>query len=496
MCGIAVTIGGDDRTFLDSSLATMVYRGPDDSGEFVRPGVSLGHRRLSIIDVTGGRQPITNKAGDRAIVLNGEIYNFQSLRSELESRYPFTTHTDTEVLLHLYEEMGPRALERLSGMFAFAIYDRGQVFLARDRIGIKPLYMGTKGSQTCFASELKCLKGCTDIKEFPPGHSYTPDSGFKRYWDLPSPRPYSLSLEQSFERVREIVQKAVERRLVADVPVGVFLSGGLDSSIIAAVMRKHHDALHSFAVGMEGSQDLASAREVAGFLGTVHHEYVYTREEMIQILPEVIYHLESFDAPLVRSSIPGFLVSRLAQPYVKVILTGEGSDELFSGYHYLKTITDSEALFRELVRITSSLHNTNLQRTDRMTMAHSLEARVPFLDPEVVEFAFSLPIRIRQASGNGIEKWFLRKAYEGMLPDGIVWRTKQKFSEGAGSSGVIERVAEETISDSEYQRERERAPVEIRSKEELTYYRLFQEHFPDLDPALVGRTKDYSPSST
>lgn len=494
MCGIAVSIGNDERSFIETSLATMIYRGPDDSGLFRQPGVTLGHRRLSIIDVSGGKQPILNEAGDAAIVLNGEIYNFKTLRGELEQRYRFTTQTDTEVLLHLYEELGPACLDRISGMFAFAIFNKGRVFLARDRIGIKPLYMGTFEGQTCFASELKCLQGCTDLREFPPGHFYTHDEGFVRYYDLPTRQPYTLSLEESFERVRDLVRRAVERRLVADVPVGVFLSGGLDSSIIAAVMRSHHDQLHSFAVGMEGSPDLAAAREVAQFLNTTHHEYVYTREEMESILPEVIYHLESFDAPLVRSSIPGFLVSRLAQPFVKVILTGEGSDELFSGYHYLKSITDSEKLFSELVRITSGLHNTNLQRTDRMTMAHSLEARVPFLDPEVVEFAFSLPVTIRQASGDGIEKWFLRKAYEGMLPDGIVWRTKQKFSEGAGSSGVMESVADQAISDRDFSEARAKTPVEIRSKEELYYYRLFREHFRDLPPQLVGRTKDYTPS--
>jgi asparagine synthase (glutamine-hydrolysing) len=492
MCGIAVSVGSDDRNFIDASLRTMTYRGPDDEGLFHRSGITFGHRRLSIIDVRGGRQPIVNEGGDKAIVLNGEIYNFRELRRSLEARYRFTTHTDTEVLLHLYEDLGPECLHRLSGMFAFAIFDNGRVFLARDRIGIKPLYYGTLGTETRFASELKCLSDCSTIQEFPPGHYYTTDEGFVRYYDLPASKEYTLSLEESFDRVRELVREAVERRLVADVPVGVFLSGGLDSSIIAAVMRRHHDQLHSFAVGMEGSPDLAAAREVSRALDTTHHEHVYTQEEMIRILPEVIYHLESFDAPLVRSSIPGFFVSRLANPFVKVILTGEGSDELFSGYHYLKSIKDSKALFTELVRITSQLYNTNLQRTDRMTMAHSLEARVPFLDPDVVEFAFSLPVHIRQASGDGIEKWFLRKAFEGMLPDSIVWRTKQKFSEGAGSSGVMESVAEEAISYKEFVDERQRAPVTIRSKEELYYYRLFRSHFPELPPDIVGRTRDYS----
>jgi len=462
MCGITIQIGSPDSAQLRASMDLMRHRGPDDQGNYASERVALGHRRLSIIDVSTGHQPIFNETGTHCIVLNGEIYNYQTLRTNLESRHTFRTHTDTEVILHLYEDLGKECVHQLSGMFCFAIHDGNTVFLARDRIGIKPLYYVQQNGNWIFASELKCLQGYSGIREFPPGHTFTPETGFVRYYDLPAADPLSLSLDEAFERVRQLLHAAVEKRLVADVPVGVFLSGGLDSSIIAAIMKRYHDELHSFAVGMEGSEDLAAARIVADHLGTTHHEFVYTRDDMLGVLPDVIYHLESFDAPLVRSSIPGYFVSRLARKHVKVILTGEGSDELFSGYHYLKQIKEQDVLFKELVRITSQLHNTNLQRTDRMTMAHSIEARVPFLDPEVIDFAFRLPMNIRQAHEDRMEKWFLRKAFESYLPESIAWRVKQKFSEGAGSMNVIEEVANDLISDKDFEREKNQAPVPVR----------------------------------
>jgi asparagine synthase (glutamine-hydrolysing) len=493
MCGIAVILDDKAPELLDRMLDAERHRGPDDRGVFVGPGCSLGHVRLSIIDVAGGHQPIFSQSGDTCIVFNGEIYNFRELRRQLSHKYAFRTGTDTEVVLCMYQEDGPSFVERLDGMFALAIYDRGQVLVARDRIGIKPLYYGLHNGHVCFASEYKAMMGLTDVREFPPGHLFTAAGGFSRYYDIPVSEQKVDDVDALLPLIRSELERAVVKRLVSDVPVGVFLSGGLDSSVVAALMRAHLPNLQSFAVGMAGAEDLRAAREVAAFLGTSHFELEYDRDEMLRVLPEVIFHLESFDAPLVRSAIPGFLVSRLACRHVKVVLTGEGADELFSGYHYLKEINSPAALHQELLAITGRLHHSNLQRTDRMTMAHSVEARVPFLDHAVIALAFSIPIELKLPSRDRPEKWLLRKACETLLPEDIIWRKKQKFSEGAGSARSIEPVAEEIISDAAFEKERAAAAVAVRSKEELLYYRLFCERFgvPESEK-LVGRTADYN----
>lgn len=492
MCGIVATFGQPDETFLRSALTAMRHRGPDDEGMFVGTGAALGHRRLSIIDVAGGHQPIFNESGNVGIVLNGEIYNFRELRKDLETRHTFRTHSDTEVILHLYEDRGIECVHELAGMFAFAVYDQGRLVVARDRIGIKPLYSATNAGTRVFASELKALSGCEEIQEFPPGHIWSSDLGFREFYSLPLPREDGISEDEAIRGVRDLLREAVRRRMVADVPVGVFLSGGLDSSIIAALMKEQSEQLHSFAVGIQGSPDLAAAREVAEHLETIHHEYVYTEQDMVRVLSDVLYYLESFDAPLVRSAVPGFFVSELARREVKVILTGEGADELFGGYHYLRALDDPARLTGELTRITSNLHNTNLQRTDRMTMAHSVEARVPFLDPEVIDFAFRLPTRFRMAGPDRMEKWILRKAFEDLLPPAVAWRRKQKFSEGAGSSDILRQVADRTISDDDMRTSSASTPVTIRSKEEMMFYRIFLERLGDESfPLVVGRTADY-----
>ncbi|MGB5872504.1 MAG: asparagine synthase B [Bacteroidota bacterium] len=493
MCGIAVISGREDEQMLRRMMETIRHRGPDDSGTFLADGVSLGHVRLSIIDVKTGRQPIYGASGDRCIVYNGEVYNFQELRKTLEGKYRFSSSTDTEVLLHLYEELGREFIHHLDGMFAFAIYDGGELFLARDRLGIKPLYYGELDEgQLAFASETKALTECQNIREFPPGHFYTAADGFVPYYRLPRRNPMDRSTDEILRLLREKVSEAVRKRLVADVPVGVFLSGGLDSSVIAAVMKSHIPDLHSFSVGVEDSPDILASREVAAHLGTRHHEYIYDEEEMKEILPRVIYFLESFDMPLVRSAIPGYFVSRLARGFVKVILTGEGSDELFSGYHHLKKFDDPEELSRELYEITSRLHNTNLQRTDRMSMAHGIEARVPFLDAGFIDFVSTLPMDTIRAEDGRMEKWLLRKAFESDLPEHIVWRRKQKFSEGAGSVDFLAVVADAQIPDEEYTAAKAAASLPLRSKEELIYYRAYTEQFGEPStPELVGRTLRY-----
>lgn len=481
MCGI-VAVYGDNASrwspYLDTMLNRLSHRGPDDQGTYVNSHIALGQKRLSIIDVAGGRQPIFSEDGRKCIICNGEIYNHLALRNEL-SQHRFRTNSDTEVLLHLFEEEGEESVSRLDGMFAFVLYDGRDILVARDPLGIKPLYEGHKDGCLFFASEVKALEGVVDsIQEFPPGHYYSSKSGLVQYYNIPQISRYEEDIDSITVMLRQKLTNAVRKRLMSDVPLGVFLSGGIDSSIITAVAREHFDRLHSFSVGMEGATDLLYARKVADFLKTDHHEYIYSRDEVMKVLPRVIYHLESFDPPLVRSAIPTYFVSRLAGDYVKVILTGEGSDEVFAGYHYFKQIDDEGALSQESARIVSSLHNINLQRVDRATMAQSIEGRVPFLDLDFVEYAMAIDPRLKLTGKDRMEKWLLRKAFAGYLPDEVLWRSKMEFADGCGSAQLIDDLAETEISDAEFESWR-RSPehTPISSKEELYYLKLFQSFF-------------------
>lgn len=494
MCGIVAIIGEKNPALLQEMMSKIKHRGPDEEGVFYNNEISLGQVRLSIIDLVTGRQPILNETNDKCIILNGEIYNFKKLYHDLKDKHKFKTKTDTEVILHLYEDYGADCISHIEGMFCFAIYDGNDVFIARDRIGIKPLYYGYRGKSIIFASELKALEECLDIEEFPPGYTYSKKDGFKKYYELPKMTESDDDINESavIEKIRDELKKAVEKRMVSDVPVGVFLSGGLDSSIIAAIMKEYSETLYTFATGTKNSPDLLAAKKVANYLGTTHYEFVYDEIWMLKALPDVIYHLESFDAPLVRSSIPCYFVSKLAGEHVKVILTGEGADELFSGYHYLKDF-DLENINRELYRITANLHNSNLQRTDRMTMAHSIEGRVPFLDINFIKLMFGIPPDLKIADENNFGKALLRKAFEGFLPEEIIWRKKAKFSEGAGSSDIIRNYIESKITDEELLDEKVKSQLDIRSKEELLYYRIYNNYFGFTEPQKVlGRTKDYS----
>lgn len=449
MCGIVgyhcpnTLIDEPDATALvESMLGRVHHRGPDENGVHVGPGVGLGHSRLSIIDLTTGRQPIADESGERWIVFNGEIYNYRKLGADLDG-HTFRTRSDTEVILHLYEDLGPECVRKLEGMFAIAIWDGNGLFLARDSIGIKPLYIGRKGETLFFGSEIRSISAVAeDIQEFPADHWYHSKSGFHSYFDLDAE---TGALDEAItdpgeaaSTIAEILERAVVKRLVADVPVGVFLSGGLDSSIIAALAKKHVPDLHTFATGVEGSEDILAARRMAEALGTNHHERTFDRRAVIEALPRIIRHLESFDLALVRSAVANYFVSGLASEHLKVVLTGEGADELFGGYAYLKEL-EPESLRRELVEITNKLHNTNLQRCDRMTMVHGLEGRVPFLDLEVIRAAFRMPmeLKLRQEKGRLVEKWILRKAFEDILPADIAWRVEQKFSRGTGVADVL-----------------------------------------------------------
>jgi asparagine synthase (glutamine-hydrolysing) len=492
MCGIAGIANAADERVVREMLGTLRHRGPDDTGYHQDDHHALAHARLSIIDLGGGKQPMSDAAGRNHVVFNGEIYNYQDLRDELGDGQ-FRTNSDTEVLLHLaHSEDEPREwVARLDGMFAFALAQDDGLTLARDPLGIKPLYVGVREGALVFGSEIKAmLVACDEVDEFPPGHIYTPDGGMQRYYELEGGAESVTTVGEAQRGIRTRIEAAVRKRLLADVPVGVFLSGGLDSSLIAALARRYKDPLDSFAVGTEDSEDLLRSRRVAEYLGTRHHERTYTLEEALAVLPEVIYYLESFDCALVRSAIPNYLLAKLASEHVTVALSGEGADELFAGYSYLKGI-EPRLLQDELLHITRALHNTNLQRCDRMSMAHGLEVRVPFLDIDLVSYAFGMDTKLKLHGDEQTEKWILRRVAQELLPDDTAWRRKAKFAVGAGLSDALGRYADREISDEDFAREKDVAEgVELRSKEELLYYRVFRDQYP-ADALLppVGRSR-------
>jgi asparagine synthase (glutamine-hydrolysing) len=506
MCGIAGAYGPHHAGEVERMLGRLVHRGPDDEGEVHVGRARLGHRRLSIVDVEGGHQPFANAAGDVWLVGNGEVYNHDEVRSTLAPGR-FATRSDNEVALHLLDERGPAALSELEGMFAFLVAgDDGSFIAARDPVGIKPLYWSRRGDGVRFASEIAAFapEWMAAVEAFPPGCHWTPRGGLERYasavpvtgagapaarrvWsDGPEPPPEALTA------VRDAIVAAVDRQLMGDVPVGVFLSGGLDSAIVAAIAAQHlerdGERLQTFAVGTADSADLAAARVVARHLGTEHRERVYDAAEAARALPAVVRAIEHFDPSLVRSAVPNYLLAEMTAQHVKVVLTGEGADELFAGYEYLREFGDAMALQGELMRTVHGLHNLNLQRCDRVTMAHGLEARVPFLDRQVIAFAFGLPMAWKLSAPGELEKRLLRRAFEGWLPDEILWRVKAEFGDGSGAKDALTRVVEAGISDEEFARERHAVDPPLRTREELAYHRIFAEHLPGVRPErTLGR---------
>ena len=496
MCGI-LAIYGNNAPYWESDLCPVMgklsHRGPDDCGMYVDSSIAMGQTRLSILDVAGGKQPIFSEDGRKCVICNGEIYNYPMLKDEL-FRHSFRTGSDSEVIIHLFEEEGYNSVSRFDGMFAFVLYDGGDILVGRDPLGIKPLYQGWKDDCLFFASEFKALDGVVDnIQEFPPGYYYSSNEGLVRYYRLPKVTAWEDNVDDITRMLHKLLTEAVQKRWMSDVPLGCFLSGGLDSSLICAISREHFEHLDTFSVGLDGAAiDLGYARQVAEFLGTDHHEYIYTKDEVLDVLPDVIYHLESFDPALVRSAIPCYFVSRLAHDYVKVILTGEGADEVFAGYHYIKRLKNKEDLQDESIRILTGLHNMNLQRVDRVTMAHSIEGRVPFLDMRFVEYVMSINPKLKLAGKNSrMEKWLLRQAFSGYLPDEVLWRTKTEFAAGCGSERLIADFAENEISDTEFEREKKMfKDANISSKEELYYFRIFKEFFnTDGEIESLGRWK-------
>lgn len=501
MCGIVAEIGDPDTMRDRRMLRRLAHRGPDGEGATIVGRSWLGHRRLAIVDLDGGAQPLRTPDGDLWLVGNGEIYNHGAVRDGLATN-AFATRSDNEAALRLLHERGPRAIGQLSGMFAFVAAGRdGRFVAARDPVGIKPLYWARRNGSVRFASEMHAFDPdwLSSVAAFPPGHYWSPQEGLVRFASavpqdaaatLGAPSgPYPAEVLQD---TREVLIKAVESQMMGDVPVGVFLSGGLDSSLVAAIaarwLRARGRQLKTFAVGTPGSPDLAAARWASEYLGTEHHEWVYGPDEALASVAEVVRVIEHFDPSLMRSAVPNYMLAQLASQHVKVVLTGEGADEIFAGYEYQREISDPEELHAEVVRTIEGLHNLNLQRCDRVTMAHGLEARVPFLDRDVIAFGVRLPAAWKVAAPGEMEKRLLREAFTGWLPDGLLWRVKAQFGDGSGAASVLTRTIESGISDEEFDEERTSVDPVLRTKEELAYYRIWRRNLQGVDvDATLGR---------
>jgi len=478
------------------------HRGPDWSGIYQHDNVIFSHERLAIVDPTSGKQPLFTKDNKVALAVNGEIYNHQELRSEFPD-YDFLTQSDCEVILALYRRDGKNFLEKLNGIFAFALYDEENdaYLIGRDHMGIVPLYMGwDKNGSFYVASELKSLEGvCNKIEEFLPGHFLYSKDGqqlqqwYKRDW---TEFDNVKDNETDIAAIRKGLEEAVHRQLMSDVPYGVLLSGGLDSSIIAAVTAKYarqriesgdtqeawYPRLHSFAVGLEGSPDLAAARKAADHIGSVHHEIKYTVQEGLDAIKDVIYHLETYDVTTIRASTPMYLLARVIKSMgIKMVLSGEGSDELFGGYLYFHKAPSAQAFHEETVRKLGKLHLYDCLRANKSLMAWGIEGRVPFLDKEFMDIAMTINPKDKMITPERMEKWVLRKAFEDLLPESIAWRQKEQFSDGVGYSWIdtLKQVAEDEVTDDMMANAKFRFPINVpMSKEEYRYRTIFESHFP------------------
>ncbi|UCC68371.1 MAG: asparagine synthase [Armatimonadota bacterium] len=475
MAGIVGIADSGQEKWVEAALRKIEHRG--GAGETIRPldGATLGQVWPT------AQERFAVDADQRATVLDGETYNWTHLSAEASSAL--------EALETGYRERGPDFVAEVDGPFAMAIAGERGVFLARDTLGKSPLYFGESAGKLYFASELKALldNGC-DMSEFPPGHYYEPGRGLVRYSRIEKQPTLDMSNEEAATELRSRLVASVKKRLKGG-EVGCWLSGGIDSATMTALATRQRRKVETFVVGVEGAPDLEYAEMVARFVESRHHERICTLDDMLEALPEVIYHLESFDALLVRSSITNFMVGKLASEHVPAVLSGEGGDELFAGYQYLKEIAPSD-LPDELVDITRRLHNTALQRVDRCSSSHGLVAKTGFLDRDVVDFALQIPPSMKLYD-NEIEKWILRQAMDGLLPDEVVNRTKSKFWEGAGVGELLAAHSEEAVSDAEFAAERKLPTGEVlNTKEELFYHRVFHEQFGEaVDPSLVGRTK-------
>jgi asparagine synthase (glutamine-hydrolysing) len=489
MSGIVGILSAEEKNILPKMIEKIKHRGTSKPGIWQGPSGTLGASGISLVKENPG--PAVTPSGDRAIVMDGSVVNVQELLGLLEV-HKLEDETDAEVTLHAFEDLGSRLFDILEGAFAVAIFDRNRLILARDRLGICPLYYGFGNGDLCFASEIKALVEFVDVvHEFPPGHFLVSDKGmfpYKSY--MPEDVQPDGALDSAEQLANQLVA-SVERALPEDAEVGVWLSGGVDSSVIAALARNCVEQLHTFSAGVADGPDLKYARQVAQHIGAEHHERIYTLDEMLAVLDNVIYYLETFDAPLVRSAIANYMVSELASEHVPFVLSGEGGDELFAGYSYQKEHDSEVELLLSVQNAIGALHNTALQRVDRSAAAHSTAVTVPFLDPAVVRYALAIPVRWKIRGPESIEKWPLRKGLEEVLPDEVIWREKAKFWEGAGSANILEDHANQVISDDEFSAERDLSKdFRVRSKEELLYYRKFEHFFGEKVPLVeIGRTQ-------
>lgn len=507
MCGIAAILNIKQQTpeLRGKALAMarkIRHRGPDWSGIYCGGSAILAHERLSIVDPESGGQPLYSPDKKVVLAVNGEIYNHRDIRKQYAGKYEFQTGSDCEVILALYRDHGINFLEELNGIFAFVLYDseKDEFLIARDPIGVIPLYIGydSDGKVYC-ASELKALEGfCERYEPFLPGHYYSSKEGkmvrwYKRDWtgyEAVADAPASVSA------LREGLEKAVRGQLMSDVPYGVLLSGGLDSSVISAIAKRYAarrvetdgqmaawwPQLHSFAIGLEGAPDLAKAREVADFIGTVHHEIHYTIQEGLDALRDVIYYIETYDVTTVRASTPMYLLARVIKSMgIKMVLSGEGADEIFGGYLYFHKAPDARAFHEETVRKLSKLYLYDCLRANKALAAWGVEGRVPFLDKEFLDIAMRLNPKAKMCPGKTIEKKIVREAFSDMLPESVAWRQKEQFSDGVGYSWIdtLKEFTSKEVSDEQMAHAAERFPINPpRNKEEYYYRSIFEEHFP------------------
>jgi len=513
MCGIVCAFDLKESTQqlrpkLLSMAKTIRHRGPDWSGIYDGPKAILAHERLAIVDPTSGKQPLYSQDNSLVLAANGEIYNHKELQESLTIDYQFQTKSDCEVILALYKEKGNAFLDDLNGIFGFALYDveKDSYLIARDHMGIIPLYMGwDKNGSFYVASELKALEGvCSKIELFPPGHYLSSKDGKLTKWYSRDWMEYEAVKDNqtSIEELREALDAAVHRQLMSDVPYGVLLSGGLDSSITSALAKKYADKriesgdtqeawwpqLHSFAIGLEGSPDLEAARKVAAHLDTVHHEIKFTIQEGIDAIRDVVYQLETYDITTIRASTPMYLMARAIKAMgIKMVLSGEGSDEIFGGYLYFHKAPSAEEFHKETVRKLDKLHQYDCLRANKSLAAWGIEGRVPFLDKEFMDVAMRLNPQDKMIDGERMEKWVLRKAFEDMLPESVAWRQKEQFSDGVGYSWIdtLKELVDGEVSDEQLTNAQYRFPLQTPSSKEEFYYRsIFEEHFPSDTAAL------------
>ena len=507
MCGIVSIFNIQEQTAELRQKALRMsqkirHRGPDWSGIYTGGSAILCHERLSIVDPESGQQPLFSPDKKQVLAVNGEIYNHQDIRRQYADSYQFQTGSDCEVILALYREKGIHFLEDLSGIFAFALYDaeRDEFLIARDPIGVIPLYIGHDSDGKVYvASELKALEGnCESYEVFLPGHYYWSREGqMKRYYQRDWMKYEAVASGSADpQQVREGLMDAVRRQLMSDVPYGVLLSGGLDSSVISAIAQLYSarrieeegktqawwPRLHSFAVGLKGAPDLAKARLVAEHIGTVHHEINYTIQEGLDAVRDVIYFIETYDVTTVRASTPMYLLARVIKSMgIKMVLSGEGADEIFGGYLYFHKAPNAQAFHEETVRKLSKLYLYDCLRANKSLSAWGVEGRVPFLDKEFLDIAMRLNPEAKMCPGQTIEKKIVREAFSDMLPQEVAWRQKEQFSDGVGYSWIdtLKKITSDQVSDEQMAHAAERFPINPpRNKEEYYYRSIFAEHFP------------------